>query len=382
MGIKGLGKAISDVAPRATSPITMETLQGRVLAIDISCFVYQFLLCKTGGPMLSDKDGNTTQHLQGIFSRMLKMISLGIKPICVLDGESPELKKEELAKRRERREAAEKKLESGEDKDDKQIESLKKIAFRVEKERYSECEKLLKLMGIPVIRAPSEGEAQCAYLVKEGIAYAGVSEDTDLLPLNCARMIRGFGVSMGKQKELREISLAVVLEDMGLSMDQFVDYCILLGCDFSDRIHGIGPVKALDLIKEFKSIEKIIGQLDKSKHPLPPRFDFQQVRGLFKEPEVKRIAKNEIKWEPVQEEELLKFLVEEKQFQKERVERAITLLKESTAKKAQMRVTDYFAQAKVTSANPKDSSGKKKRSLTQSDKGKKKVKTGVRPRGK
>ena len=66
-----------------------------------------------------------------------------------------------------------------------------------------------------------------------------------------------------------EISHDKVLAGLGFSEAQFIDLCILLGCDYCESIRGIGPHRAVQLIREHKSLENIISSLDKKKYPIP-----------------------------------------------------------------------------------------------------------------
>jgi flap endonuclease-1 len=47
---------------------------------------------------------------------------------------------------------------------------------------------------------------------------------------------------------------------------QFIDLCILCGCDYTGTIRGIGPHRALELIRKHKSIEESIKHIDQAKH--------------------------------------------------------------------------------------------------------------------
>lgn len=48
---------------------------------------------------------------------------------------------------------------------------------------------------------------------------------------------------------ITEFDLEKVLEELKLTMQQFIDLCILCGCDYATNIKGIGPVRALQLIQ-------------------------------------------------------------------------------------------------------------------------------------
>jgi flap endonuclease-1 len=104
-------------------------------------------------------------------------------------------------------------------------------------------------MGLPVIEAPSEAEAFCAYLTRQRKAYATVSEDMDSLTFGSPILIRGISSSKGsKGPELVQIDLPKVLAQLKLTQEEFVDLCILCGCDYTNTIGGIGPVKAYRFI--------------------------------------------------------------------------------------------------------------------------------------
>lgn len=85
---------------------------------------------------------------------------------------------------------------------------------------------------------------------------------------------------------IQEFNLRSVLESMDLTMSQFVDLCIMLGCDYCDTIKGIGPKKSIELIQKHKSIEAALQQLDKKKYPPPVDWIYKEAAQLFAEPEV------------------------------------------------------------------------------------------------
>lgn len=88
--------------------------------------------------------------------------------------------------------------------------------------------------------------------------------------------------------------------------------CILLGCDYCDSIRGIGPKRAVELIKQHRSIETIIEKIDTKKYTLPENWPFKEARRLFKEPEIDDPESIEIVWGPPDEEGLVQYLCGEK----------------------------------------------------------------------
>ena len=118
-----------------------------------------------------------------------------------------------------------------------------------------DCKKLLRLMGCPIVEAPCEAEAQCAALAKEGKVYASATEDMDCLTFATPVLLRKMTFANSGKAEIQVLNYAKAIEGLKLTHDEFVDLCILLGCDYCDSIRGIGPVSALKLIREHKNIE-------------------------------------------------------------------------------------------------------------------------------
>ncbi|KAJ3303304.1 Elongation of fatty acids protein 2 [Kappamyces sp. JEL0829] len=217
------------------------------------------------------------------------MIDNGIKPCYVFDGKPPQMKSDELAKRGVKRDEATKAMEAAvEQGDQENIEKFSRRTVKVTREAGlpAECQKLLDLMGIPWVDAPCEAEAQCAALAKAGKVYGVGSEDMDTITFAAPVLLRHLTYSEAKKAPIQEFSHDKILEGLGLDQSQFIDLCILLGCDYLDSIRGIGPHKAYSLIKEHKSLERILEVIDKKKHPVPDDWPYKEARELFKNPDV------------------------------------------------------------------------------------------------
>ncbi|WVR04460.1 flap endonuclease 1 [Kwoniella sp. DSM 27419] len=261
MGIKGLTALLSEHAPRCMKEHEMKTLFGRKVAIDASMSIYQFLIAvrQQDGQMLMNESGDVTSHLMGFFYRTIRMVDHGIKPCYIFDGKPPELKGGVLAKRfAKREEAKEGEEEAKETGTAEDIDKLARRQVRVTKEHNEECKKLLALMGIPVVTAPGEAEAQCAELARAGKVYAAGSEDMDTLTFHSPILLRHLTFSEAKKMPISEINLEVALQDLEMSMDQFIELCILLGCDYLEPCKGIGPKTALKLLREHGSLGEVV----------------------------------------------------------------------------------------------------------------------------
>ena len=203
------------------------------------------------------------------------MMENGIKPAWVFDGAAHDLKEEELMRRKElKMKAAEELKEAIEDGDFEKQKAMAQRTVHVTKEMTADAKRLVNLMGLPCIEAPGEAEAQCARLAKAGKAYATLTEDMDALTFGTPVLVRNLN---SKKEPISEINLEKVLEEMKITMDEFIDLCILLGCDFSKSIKGVGQVKAFKYIKDKSTIEEVLKQVEKDnlkkqKYVIPEEF--------------------------------------------------------------------------------------------------------------
>lgn len=259
MGVRNLYKIIKDFAPDAIQTIPISELDGWRVGIDISLMIYQW--CSVGQARgIKNAQGKYINHIQGAFFRLTTLLSLGIIPVCIFDGAPPKIKGETLAKRKAQRDAGN--------------------GVRVPREVFIEVKKLLDLMGVKTVQAPSEAEAQAAYYTTIDVLDAVGTEDADALTFGARYMIRGLDAAA---KTVTVIEYAKVLKGLEFSRDQFIDLCILLGCDYTRTIPGIGYKLAVTLIDKHKSIEQI---LEKEKINRPENFEFEVARAEFKKPHV------------------------------------------------------------------------------------------------
>ncbi|XP_059827548.1 probable flap endonuclease 1 homolog isoform X2 [Hypanus sabinus] len=190
-----------------------------------------------------------------------------------------------------------------------------------------DCQRLLTLLGVPYIEAPAEAEATCAALVKSGKVHCTATEDMDALPFGCTRLVRN--VSAKKDARVEEFSLPDILKALNLTQEQFVDLCILMGCDYCEKIRGVGLKRALPLIQTHKSIEGIVQNLDARRFPAPEDWPYQEARTLFLQPEVADPHDVVLEWGEPDEEGLVQLLVHEKKAKEKRVRDRIRRLRES-----------------------------------------------------
>lgn len=308
--------------------IKLDDLKGKSVAIDAYNAMHQFLsiIRQRDGIPLKDSKGRVTSHLSGLLYRTANLVEKGIKPVYVFDGKPHPLKIKTLEERKMVRQEAEKEwkeaLEIGD------IEEAFKKAKRtssIDREKVEEAKKLLDALGIPYIDAKSEGEAQAAYMNIRGDVYAVASQDFDSLLFGCRLLVRNLAVT-GRRKlpdkqiyidvPPEEIELRKILEENCITREQLVDIAILIGTDFNEGVKGIGPKKALQLIKEYGSIENLI-----KKGKIEDISNYEEIKNIFLNPDVNREYK--IEWKEVEKDRVIKLLCDEHQFNEERVKNAL-----------------------------------------------------------
>jgi len=348
MGILGLSKLVADEASSAIKENEIKNYFGRKVAVDASMSLYQFLIAVrqeggAGGQQLTNEAGETTSHLMGMFYRTIRMIDNGIKPVFVFDGKPPQMKAGELEKRTEKREVAQAALEKAKEEGNmEEVDKQSRRLVKVTKEHVEEVKILLKHMGVPFIQAPCEAEAQCAELAKAGKVYAVGTEDMDALTFGTPVLLRHLTFSEARKMPIKEFHLSSILEGFEMSPEQFVDLCILLGCDYVEKIKGIGPKKAIELVRKHDNIETILQNIDTAKFQPPENWLYTEARRLFKTPEVTPADEVELKWEKPDEEALVAFMCGEKGFQEERIRNGCKKLVKARGGATQGRLDSFF----------------------------------------
>jgi flap endonuclease-1 len=374
--------------------------------IPSSMSIYSFLIAvRSGGEMLTNEDGETTSHLMGMFYRTLRIVDNGIKPVYVFDGAPPKLKSGELAKRFQRKATATEGLEEAKETGTAEdVEKFSRRTVRVTREHNAECQRLLKLMGVPYIIAPTEAEAQCAVLAKAGKVYAAASEDMDTLCFDSPVLLRHLTFSEQRKEPIQEIFTEKVLA--GLNMDrkqvrhspistsqlilQFVDLCILLGCDYLDPIPKVGPHTALKLIREYGTLEKFVESVEagKTKFQIPEDWPYADARELFFNPDVRPADHPDcdFKWEAPDIEGLVQFLVTEKGFSEDRVRSGAARLQKNLKSSQQARLEGFFkpvpkTEEEIKSLKRKNEEKNEQKKKKAKEEKKEKQKSKAKPRG-
>lgn len=333
-----------DLKPILThTNIKLSDLSNKIIAVDAFNTIHQFLATIRGstGELLSNSHGEITSHLSGLFYRNINLLAEGIKLVYVFDGVSSPLKTNEIQRRHQIKEIAtekyEKALVQG------KLEEARKYSQATSvltDKMIEESKRLLSLLGIPTIQAPSEGEATAAKLTNTDLVQICASQDYDSILFGAKRLVRNITIS-GKRKvpnrsayidlPIEIFYLEDILNQTRLTNEQLVDVGILIGTDYNiGGIPGIGPKTALKLIQKYSKLENI----DQLHEPLSD-VHYEEIRELFLKPKVANVTSNDIKFEPVDYDKLVEFLCTEKNFSSDRVNSALQKVQNSDKNKNQ-----------------------------------------------
>ncbi len=269
--------ALRDIAAIETVPF--DEIEG-VVAVDAHNWLYRYLTTTvkwTSSGKYTTADGTEVANLIGIVQGLPKFFEHDIVPVMVFDGGPSELKADEIADRREQREVYEEQLEEAREAGDTvAIAQLESRTQRLTPTIQETSRELLRLLDVPIVEAPAEGEAQAAHMVKRGDAdYVG-SEDYDALLFGAPLTLR----QLTSKGDPELMDLEATLETHDLTLEQLIDAAILIGTDFNPGVHGIGPKTALKAIAEHGDLWSVLeARGDTVEHG-------DRVRDLFRNPNV------------------------------------------------------------------------------------------------
>jgi flap endonuclease-1 len=331
--------------------IQIDFLSGKKIAVDSLNWLYQFLssIRQYNGSLLMNSKGEVTSHLAGLFSRCVFLLENNIRPVFVFDGTPPPLKQKEQEIRRERKIKAELKLKEAIDRQD--IESMKKYSSQTSKlsaKMIFDSKRLLDALGIPYVEAPSEGEAQASFLVKNNDAFCCASQDFDSLVFGAPNVVRNLNKGAKKKKanalsyqdvEIELIKLEDNLKELGISQDELIVLSMLVGNDFTQSgINGIGPKKGLALLKRHKgNFEELFEEVSWQKeNPV----SWKEVFDLIKNMPIKEDYS--LSFRSPDEEKVKGLLVTENEFSSERIESSLSKITKKLKEKSQSSLGKWF----------------------------------------
>lgn len=257
MGIKQLNKYWNKIHESSIKKINLEKLQNSKVAIDFNLYLYRFLMSKN--------------YLESLFNQILKLLKHKITPIYVFDGKKPKEKKELLIQRKDKKIKANEKLKELTDllekirkyqelkkSNDNEFEKIKKLLVNdidklkkkvifIKQEYIEQSKKLFDLLKIPYLQAENEAEQYCSQLVNNNIADYCLTDDMDVFPCGSTKVLRNFKFN---SNIIYRYNLEEFLNFTEITQIQFINLCILLGCDYMN-ISLKHKYKKIDLIINF-----------------------------------------------------------------------------------------------------------------------------------
>ncbi len=348
-----MGVKISELVKETKRIITFENLFNKKIAIDAFNTLYQFLaiIRQQDGTPLKDYQGNITSHLSGLFYRTINFLEGNIHPIYVFDGKPSNLKLEIIRERKERKLEAKAKMEDAQLKGDL-VEARKfaQATSKLDEKMIEDSKSLLDFMGVPVVQASSEGEAQIAYMVNKGDVWGSASQDYDTLLFGAKRLLRNFAVTRSRKVGDTSITLDIewillprLLENLDITREQLIEMGILIGTDFFEGVKGIGEKTAYSLIKKHNSIKEIVSKKVKVRGQIIDlNLDLiEMVKDLFLNHSIEEnypsLNKGKPKFDKIKD-----FLINKHNFSESRVKNALERLKKIESASKQTSLEQFF----------------------------------------
>lgn len=340
-----MGVQLGDIVVKER--LELPSLAGRRVAIDAHNALYQFLsiIRQRDGTPLMDYKGRVTSHLSGIFYRTARLMEWGVRPVYVFDGKPPDLKGRTLGERHEVRSAAAEKWEDAKKRGaEADARKYAMASTRLTRTMIEESKRLLEAMGVPVVQAPGEGEAQAAGMAHTGSVDFCASQDYDSLLFGAPKLVRNMTMS-GRRKlpgkevyvevEPELIDLDASLKALGIDRKRLVWLGILVGTDFNEGVKGIGPKKALKIVREAATLKAAVAKSGGVFEVEPER-----VEKIFLEPDVD--GKVEVEFGVPDRKKLVEFLCKEHDFSEERIGSTIDAIVKKAAEKGEQSGLDSW----------------------------------------
>ena len=248
MGIKYLNQYLmKNCSSNAIKKIGLQDLKGKTIVVDISIYIYKFLV-----------DG---QYMENIYLFLGLFHYYQITPIFIFDGKPPPEKWDIIKKRRSEKKAAQIEYKEIIDRQvdgtinldiQEKLDNLKKKMITLKDADLVKTKELITAFGYTYFEATGEADELCAYFVLSGIAWACLTDDMDMFLYGCPRVIRNLSIM---KKEAVLYNTNTIVTDLKIqSLYDFIQILILLGTDYS-TLYTIGIKQAIEYYHEYKMEE-------------------------------------------------------------------------------------------------------------------------------
>lgn len=313
MGIKNLNKLLKKHCTNGISDVRIQNLKNTYIAIDTSIFLYKYTYL-----------GNL---LQCFVLQLTHLLKNNIVPIYVFDGKPTEEKRDLINKRKKHFEKLKKDTEDLVDSKvllEEKINNLKQQKSEVEEENYKLmdnlelcflqlsdleeriCKKkkscirinwddvekfktILTECGLFYYQCNGETDVYIKEFFNLNLIDYTITEDLDFLTHNCKNVLYGYNY---RSSNLTLYNTQEIVNELDMNRESFIDMCILMGCDYTTTVKGIGQVTAHKLIKKYKTIEEIIKH--NVKFLFTEKFEYAKSRNMFTQKNDINLTKQDI----------------------------------------------------------------------------------------
>lgn len=275
MGVKKLFDVIRRKSPESITIHNIYDFKDKVLLIDGALMIYKNIMAirKNGYDIMNGNKSIT--HIHSMLNKLKKFKELNITPIFVFDGVVPKLKIKTLEERERVKQVMQAKYREAKTKEDKARYYY--LKSDITNQEIEESIKLIKTFNYCVLYAEEEADQLLATLSQNPEVDAVVTDDMDILVFGGKNILKDFSVD--PTRKFYKIDLLRFKKDAKLNQDKLIILALLLGTDYSVNVPNVGPVKAPELIKKYKTIDGLYntGILNKSM-----RKNFIQSFNIFK----------------------------------------------------------------------------------------------------
>ena len=243
MGIKRLNKYLLDINSVKIYNINdyFINYQNSVIAIDVLLYAHKYKF-------------SCDNIYLAFINQIIKFLQNKIIPLYVIDGKAPIEKQKSINHRLNKKNKINDKIEFLKNQlyDDnvdielikKKIQKLMKSNINIDSNLINNLINLFNIFNVPFVRATGEADVLISDLYKKNIISLCLSEDTDLLTFGCKKIIKIY------KKQIYEYDLDLILKNMDINYNQFIEICILLGCDY---LQSNLKLNVFDIIKSYKN---------------------------------------------------------------------------------------------------------------------------------
>ncbi len=256
MGVKNLMTIIKRYSPNSIKYTTIDNYKNKILGIDANLMIYKmvFAIRRNGYDIMKNKIKVT--HIHALLDKLIAFKKYNITPIFVFDGYFPKIKEDTMQKRKEFQKTTKKKYEKAiKVSDQDEQKKYYYMASNITSKELEECKTLISLFGYRWLNAIGEADSQLAYMSKQKMIDAIVTDDMDILVFGGTPILKNFSVST--QKKIQEINLNKLLKDLKITQKQLIYIAMIIGCDYCKDLKGVGPINAVKLVKDGVSLKGI-----------------------------------------------------------------------------------------------------------------------------